>query len=454
MPETQTKTDRAAVRQHGKQLEQYRKQPNRLKLTLLVIGMLILAGVAWFGYSAVSAFNKISESSEQSSPILKFFGKNIDPNSLQGEGDGRINILLIGIGGADHPGGALADTIMVASIDPENKQLALLSLPRDLRVKLPNGTYGKLNSIHSYGESQEKGSGPKVLKDEIGEILDLPIHYFVRADFDGFENLVDALGGISVDVKKPLNDPYFPDDQLEGYAPFAVKAGVQQMSGETALKYARSRETTSDFDRAARQQEILFAIEQKALSINVLANPQKLTSILDILGEHVRMDLSAQDMQRLFTFVKDLNRDRITNTVLDNSADGPLKTVNDGGYYLVPKTGNYKEIQRIAHSVFTDPYLKKEAAGVEIINATGAAGAAKDLQLDLESRGYTVTDVDTAETTATTTLYDYSNGSAPFTAKLLSERLGVTVTPATRPTDVVEAVKFRVVMGTSYQAKE
>lgn len=441
-------------RQHGKQLDRFRTAPSRMRLAFLVFGVLVLVGVVWFGYSAARAFSKISEGSDRSSPILQFFGRDVDPNALAGEGDGRINVLLIGIGGASHKGGALADTVMVASIDPQNKQVALLSLPRDLRVPIAGNGYGKLNSAHSYGEAKEKGTGPKVLKETVADILDLPIHYFVRIDFDGFEKFIDALGGITVDVKKALNDPYYPDDRLEGYQPFTVRAGVQEMDGDTALRYARSRQTTSDFDRAARQQDILLAIQQKALSVNVLANPQKLTSIMNVVGDHIRMDLSAQDLQRLFSLVKDLGRDDVTTTVIDNSADGPLKTVNDGGYYLVPKSGDFKEVQRIAHSVFTDPYIRKEAAGIEVLNGTGTVGVARELELDLKSRGYNVVNIDNAPTVTTTTIYDYSGGATPFTARLLSERLNIQLTPATRPADAEATVQFRVVLGSSYKGTE
>ncbi|MGI6103425.1 MAG: LCP family protein [Patescibacteria group bacterium] len=441
-------------RQHGKQLDRFRIAPSRMRLVFLAFGVLVLVGVVWFGYSAARAFNKISEGSDRSSPILQFFGRDVDPNALAGEGDGRINVLLIGIGGASHKGGALADTVMVASIDPQNKQVALLSLPRDLRVPIAGNGYGKLNSAHSYGEAKEKGTGPKVLKETVADILDLPIHYYVRIDFDGFEKFIDALGGITVDVKKALNDPYYPDDRLEGYQPFTVRAGVQEMDGDTALRYARSRQTTSDFDRAARQQDILLAIQQKALSVNVLANPQKLTSIMNVVGDHIRMDLSAQDLQRLFSLVKDLGRDDVTTTVIDNSADGPLKTVNDGGYYLVPKSGDFKEVQRIAHSVFTDPYIRKEAAGIEVLNGTGMVGVARELELDLKSRGYNVVNIDNTPTVTTTTIYDYSAGAAPFTARLLSERLSTQLTPATRPVDAEPTVQFRVVLGSSYKGTE
>ena len=93
--------------------------------------------------------------------------------------------------------------------------------------------------------------------------------------------MVDALGGIDIDVPRAINDPYFPDERLVGYAPFNVKAGPQKMDGATALKYSRSRKTTSDFDRSERQQLVIDAIKKKALSVGVLSNPVKINNFIN-----------------------------------------------------------------------------------------------------------------------------------------------------------------------------
>ncbi|MBI4023148.1 LCP family protein [Candidatus Berkelbacteria bacterium] len=437
--------------EHGTLLKKYRR--SRLATTqqvFLGLGVVIVVGLIWFGVSAVAAFNKISDASDRSSPFLKFFGEEVHPDALAGEGDGRINILLIGIGGAGHKGGALADTIMVASIDPQNKQLGLLSLPRDLRVPIAGNGQAKINSAHSYGEQQETGTGPRVLKETVTTVLDLPIHYYVRVDFTGFEKFIDALGGITIDVPKALNDPFYPDEELVGYEPFSIKAGTQKLTGDTALRYARSRQTTSDFDRASRQQAIILAVREQALSLNVIGNPQKISTILGIVGDHVKMDLSAKELERLFLILRDLQADAISSVVLDNAADGPLKTVNEGGYYLVPKSGNFSDVQRIAHAIFTDPYIRREAAGIEILNGTGEAGAARELELDLKSRGYTVLGIDTTDTVAKTRLESYTTDAA-FTLRLLSERLNVTATSAPRPPEAAEGAKIRIMLGTDYE---
>lgn len=441
-------------KRHGSHLEKFRNTHHRsmTKKVVVTVAALIVAGVAWLGYTAASAVQKITSGSadnQNASPFLKFFGQSVDPNQLMGEGDGRINLLLVGIGGSNHKGGTLADTIMVASIDPEHKKLALLSIPRDLRVSIPGFGVGKINSAHSSGESEKKGSGPTVLKETVSDVLDLPIHYYVRVDFTGFEKFIDAVGGVTIDVPKAISDPFYPDSRTEGYDPFSIKAGIQTLNGKTALKYARSRETTSDFDRAARQQQLLLAVREKLTSLGFLTNPAKISETLTILGEHVVTDLSATDMTRLAQIAKDVDTSQTVTKVLDNSADGPLTSISDGGYYLVPKTGNFKEVQRIAHELFTDPYLVKEQARIEILNGTGSTGVARELELDLEALGYTIVSIDTTDAAPTTTLRDFTGGKVPFTSRFLADRVKATVKNETRPADKT-TVDLQLILGQDY----
>ena len=424
---------------HGESLNKFRSNSSRKKWggAVSIFGIFILIFFGWLLYN----FNKISDPNQKGSPILKFFDQ-VDVNNLAGEGDGRINILLLGSDVNN-----LTDTIITASVDPINKKLALISLPRDLRVKTGNNAFGKINSVYSGAERREEGSGPQAIKSKVEEILGVPVHYFVKVDFQGLVKLVDEVGGITVDVPKALNDPFYPNEKL-GYDPFSIDAGVQQLDGDTALKYARSRQTTSDFDRAARQQLVLLAIKEKALSLGTLSNPAKLTGIINILGNHVRMDLSLSELQRLFELVKDIQIDDITNQVIDNSPTGPLKSINDSGYYLVPKTGDYKEIQRIAQNAFQDPYIVRENATIEIVDATGSKNKATNLLKDLKNRGYNIVEEisKAEEVSPNTEIYDFSKGRAQFTVKFLETKFGVT---AIKSNDKVE-VEIQIILGEDY----
>ncbi|MCA9388287.1 LCP family protein [Candidatus Berkelbacteria bacterium] len=437
-------------KEHGAKLKKYRK--NRKWLWGLGALVAVFAiGAGWFGLSAANAISKITDSNnDRSSPLLRWFGQDVTPDQLKGEGDGRINILLIGIGGAGHQGGALADTIMVASIDSQNNQVGLLSIPRDLLVKIPGYNEGKINSAHSYGEQQEEGGGPRLLKEVVSEVIDLPIHYYFRVDFDGFEEFIDALGGVEIDVSKALNDPFYPDDRLVGYQPLYIPAGLQLMDGDTALRYARSRKTTSDFDRASRQQQIILGVRDKAISAGVIANPIKLNEIIQIVGDHLKTDIALDEIKSLLTIAQKIDSDSVITKVLDNSTNGVLKTYSNGGYYLIPKAGmyDYSEIQKMAHELFKDPYLARENAKIEILNGSSTAGQALKLSEDLQALGYNIVSIDKAESTKQTVIYDYSS-STPFTASFLANRVGVSITPG--QTTEADGVDIRIILGDDYQ---
>ncbi len=411
-------------------VDKYLKPNKKRYWKFIIIGVVaVIIGLgAWFGVSAWKALAQIiTKNSSKSAPFLNFLG-DVKPSQLQGEGDGRINILLLGYGGKDHPGGLLTDTIMVASIDPVNKKMALLSIPRDLYVNIPDAGYSKINYAHAYGEEYQKdnGGGPAVSKEVVSQILDLPIHYYISADFSGFTKFIDELGGVDVNVETDLYDPYYPASNMIDYDPFEIFAGAQHLDGENALKYARSRETTSDFDRARRQQQVMVGAKDKALSLGVLTNPVKVTELLQIIGDHVRTDMQTWEMEKLASLLKDVDTSNIVTKVLDNSASGLLDSdVIEGGYYLVPAAGvgNYSQIQKLAHSIFTDPYIQKENAKIEVLNGTGISGKAQEVADTLTGYGYNVIGVDSnSETVEKTTIDDCANNQKPFTFKYLTDR--------------------------------
>ncbi len=427
-----------------------------LRAVIISLSAAIGLIIVWALVGSYITYRKVTDvNSTKKAPILNFLG-DIKPNQLQGEGDGRINVLMIGVGGPNHPGGTLADTIIVASFDPKNKEVALLSIPRDLYVPIHGDGYGKINSAHSYGEKQAKqtGGGPAVLKKTVSDILDMPIHYYVRVDFTALEKIVDTLGGVTVNVEKPIVDLSYPADNMIDYAPFRLAAGVQTLNGKTALKYVRSRHAAggegSDFARAKRQQKLLTAIKDKALTVGVLANPKKVVDIINILGNHIKTDLTGWELERFVQMWKDIDNSKVISKVLDDGPDGPLvsQSGDSRGYILLPKTGDFSEVQEIAHSIFTDPYLRQENATISFINASGSVTTGRQAVRLLQSRGYQVTDETPKNQIkqAKTELIDH-NGTKPYTKQFLQDRFKV---QAVLRQDKTATDDLVLILGTDY----
>jgi LCP family protein required for cell wall assembly len=397
------------------------------KILFGLLSGIIIALALWFGSHILSASKKIfTRNIDGTAP---WFLPKINDSKLKGEGDGRINILLLGIGGDKHPGANLTDTIMLVSIDPLNKKVGLLSIPRDLYVNIEGVGGAKINYAHSYGEANPAttGGGPALVKKTLSKILDLPIHYFVRMDFEGFVKLVDAVGGVDIYVDKAISDPYYPAPDMKRYEPFYIKAGWHHMDGQLALKYVRSRETTSDFDRSERQQKFIKAFWEKASSLNFLANPKAITSTINILGNHLKTDLSFWETERLISLVKDFDKSNVITKVLDSSTDGLLVAQSgSAGYYLVPRSGNFKEIQKFVHEFLTEPYLQKETAKIEIQNGSKKSGLAQEVASLLKSYGYQIAKIGNAPTIYTkSTIIDYTGGEKSVTLSLLKKRLNI-----------------------------
>src|SRR3989339_1759318 len=189
-------------------------------------------------------------------------------SDLTADENGRTNFLIIGTGGAYHDGPDLTDTIIVTSLDQDNETLSMISIPRDFYIV--NDVKGipdsKINETYYYAKKHfnDPLKGLEYFKSKVEELSNLKIQYYIKIDFSGFEKIIDALGGIDVDVPESIYDPYYPKEGTIYFETFSIKAGQQHMDGKTALEYARSRETSSDFDRSRRQHEIIYAIKEKA----------------------------------------------------------------------------------------------------------------------------------------------------------------------------------------------
>jgi len=400
----------------------------KVPLLILVSYFLFLAGSLAYKV-IIAAKNILVENLSGKAPA--FLGK-VQPKELKGEGDGRINILVIGIPGGNYPGATLADTIILVSVDPKNKKVGMVSIPRDLWVKIPGYGYAKINAAHAYGEENVKkqpGGGPALLKQTVSSIIDLPIHYFVRVNFEGFKKIIDLLGGVEVVVDKDIHDYEYPNEK-GGYSPFHLKAGTYTMNGELALKYARSRKSTSDFDRARRQQQILVAVKNKAMRMENLLNPAKISELLGVLKNNFKTDLELWEIERLIGLAKEVNSENVVSRVIDSSQTHLLYSANVNGQSVLKPVGdNFTKIAAFAHEVLPDPYLVEENARIAIKNGTTRSGIATSLKDFLKSYGYNVVEVGLADRKdyKKTIIYDNTGGKKPYTINFLAKRLNVEV---------------------------
>jgi LCP family protein required for cell wall assembly len=440
------------------------KQPGRKvirRIALVILISVLLVG-GWFAYKTFMAARNIIGKSNGGAPAL---AGAIDPTKLKGEGDGRINVLVLGIGGQGHEAPNLSDTILVMSIDPKTKDASMLSIPRDLYVKIPatgkyRTQYSKINSANAYG-------GPELAEKVISNIVGVPIHYYILIDFSGFKKAIDAVGGIDINVPEAINDPSFPCDNGRGYCGFRMKAGLQHMNGTVALRYARSRHTTSDFDRAARQQLIIAALKKKATELSTLTNPVKLTGLLDALGGHVKTDFQPNEITKMASVIKDIDGSKVQSEVLDTKGDDSLLIDGTGripgaGSIELPRRGNfdYTDIQDFVKNIFVDRYIVEENARIQVQNGSGRAGVAAQVVKSLKAAHYNMMDPTNAEEILTkTVIYDYTGGKKPYTINYLERRFGVKVTRAAAPSPTVDPVtgktgtvpQIRIILGSDYE---
>jgi polyisoprenyl-teichoic acid--peptidoglycan teichoic acid transferase len=229
-----------------------------------------------------------------------------------------VNILLLGIDEREGESGPWrTDTMILVSIDPVNNSAAMLSIPRDLWTTIPGYGESRINTAHYTGDLRNyPGGGPALAKRTVWYALGVPVHYYVRIDFTGFEQIVDAIGGLTVDVPEPIYDTKYPTADY-GIKTIHIPAGVQHMDGPTALQYARTRHGASDFARMERQQQLLLAARDKAISLDIPL--VRIPVILDLVGTSVSTDLTLEDMFLLAEAARNVERENIRHAVIDSS---------------------------------------------------------------------------------------------------------------------------------------
>ena len=306
--------------------------------------------------------------------------------------DEEFNILLLGMGGEGHSGGTLSDSITLININPEIKKTNIISIPRDLWVPIPTDwnseTYNKINSSYAIGiddsvrypnkktEFRGKLGGGNLSKYVTEKVTGISIDYFIAIDFSSFVEIIDILGGIEVNVEKPFDDYFYPVKGLENetcgfsaekiaevhqkysgfelekqftcrYEHLSLKKGKQNMDGETALKFVRSRHSDQyggDFARSERQHEVLEALKERILSKNILG---KGNEILEKLNNSVTTDININLLKETLEPLGNITQYQINHIYITEENVLTSSKSSSGQYILQPKSGqgNFQEIK-------------------------------------------------------------------------------------------------------------
>lgn len=323
-------------------------------MILVVLGLLTAGGIV-AAKKGAHLFDPISIVATVSASNLK-------------ETDGRTNLMLLG---SDRRAegtveSELTDTLLLVSIGRVEHDVVLISLPRDLWVEDPRGAKSKINAVYTLNKEDETDdiSGGEAIMQVAGDVLGAPVHYYAIINFELFKEVIDTLGGVEIEVERSFIDYYYPIEGMENapnqedrYETVAFDKGEQTMDGERALKYVRSRKGTNgentDFARAERQQRLISAIKEKALSLETLINPVKVKELYEIYSTQIDTNITFQDVQSFYLLSQQVDFDKITSIVLDDRSaadEGGLlyapteSELYGGAYVLIPKVGDFSQL--------------------------------------------------------------------------------------------------------------
>ena len=259
------------------------------------------------------------------------------PDVKSGE---RVNVLLVGVDALPTRGTQLTDTMLVVSLDPRGRHSAMISIPRDTYgVPLPNGQpfNQKLNALMAVANNNPSlypHGGVTTLKETVGNLLGIKIHYFAAINLLGFKQAVDSVGGVDVDVERAITDPTY-SDETGTRTGFYLDAGMHHLDGHTALGYVRSRKGIgdSDFTRAERQQRLLTAMRAKLTAGNLVT---ALPGLLDAVKETITTDVPSDKLPELAQAIQDADTSHLQRIVLQPPKYFAVSTGTPAGYILIP----------------------------------------------------------------------------------------------------------------------
>lgn len=371
-------------------------------LSIFSIGFIFVIGLRLLGGMPQQFIDRIESGTGMFETAL-----NTVKNITAPTGEKKTNILLVGIGGKWHDGGELTDSILLASINGTKNTISMISIPRDLYIAYPGGYEGRINELYSFWKKQ--WAGIDYLKNKITEITGEKIDFYGVIDFTGFKKVVDILGGIEVDVPEDLVDREYPTINWD-YTTFSVKKWLQTFDGDTALKYARSRHSTSDFSRSARQQLIIKAIKDKFMQLGFITDAGKIYDVIREIENHFETDLPNTTIFNLALTAKDIHNDRFVSVNLNNNCSSsalncqpwsflynPNRDFFNGASVLLvewlagtKKEDKWIQTERFGRLVFNYPEYFINKDEITVINGTKQEWVGNLAGIQLRKLGFTL----------------------------------------------------------------
>jgi LCP family protein required for cell wall assembly len=376
-----------------------------------------------------------------------------------------INILLLGIDSRpedDEESPPRSDTTLIVHIDPATKQAAMMSVPRDLEVTIPEFGLNKMNAAYPLGEANAEtieGGGPTLVAQTIEANFNIPVHYYATVNFDGFIEIIDTVGGVVVDVEAPLSDNLYPTEDL-GVTRVHFQTGLQKMDGELALRYVRTRHGDNDIRRGDRQAQVLTALQAQALDLNLITRAEEL---LNGLADTFRTDLDHTQMLALANLARQIDMAAVQKVNLWDAGVLSEYEAEDGAFYFI---ADWEAVAGLLAEPFGLAATAEEAPPAETPdNPNGAGGGTPtEPRLDVQVLVENGTDIpllagnaaqmlfdagfsavwpsDAPDVSDATVIYD-ATGDA-VTARYVAEVLGL---PATAIVETSDGDGITVVLG-------
>ena len=314
-----------------------------------------------------------------------------------------INILLLGTDDRpDENGPPRTDTIILLTLDPQSNTAGMLSLPSDLWVPIPGFDFNaKINTAYGLGERRTEGSGAQLVMDTVSQLIGRPVDYYVRINFQGFVQAVDLIGGIDVMVPETIHDEEYPTADY-GVETFHLDAGQHHLDGETALKFARTRHSDTDYGRARRQQDVIRAVVNKVMRADmILALLPKAWMLVSTMRSSIDTNIPMLVQYEFADYMRAAALQEVRQEVLD-SRYGEEKVTEDAGWILIPD----REKVRTAVNQFFMPPTANAATPegidphwvrIEVLNGSGEQGVAAQTRDYLQAQGWQVVAIGDAD---------------------------------------------------------